>query len=145
MIPLLPTAAQALTQAVSPTTRWTYSHLIRENVYSWVDHHQRLAKTRDIPSPQPGTILREGFLEPMGLSADALAKAIHVPRRRIDDICRARRGISANIAVRLGRSFGVDPRWFEAMQAKHDLHVQGEAPPQEPAAIAVRDGSSDTP
>jgi addiction module HigA family antidote len=94
--------------------------------------------TRDIPVPHPGTILREEFLEPMDLSAYALAKAIHVPRSRINDICRARQGISANIALRLGRYFGVDPQWFMNMQASYDLQRQGEALASELASIAVR-------
>jgi hypothetical protein len=43
VIPLVPTAAQAVTQAVSPSTGWTFSDLFREMVSSWVAHHQRLA------------------------------------------------------------------------------------------------------
>lgn len=81
---------------------------------------------RDIPLPHPGTILREEFLEPMELSVYALAKAIDVPRSRINEICHGRQGITANIALRLGRFFGVDPQWFMNMQAKYDLYVAGE-------------------
>lgn len=94
--------------------------------------------TRDLPMPHPGTILREEFLDPMTLSAYALAKAVHVPRSRINDICRGRQGISANIALRLGKYFGVDPQWFLNMQAKYDLHVQGETMADELATIATR-------
>ncbi len=93
---------------------------------------------RDIPMPHPGTILREEFLEPMSLSVYALANAVHVPRSRLNDICRGRQGISANIALRLGKYFGVDPQWFLNMQAKYELHVQGEALADELAAIATR-------
>lgn len=93
---------------------------------------------RDIPMPHPGTILREEFLEPMSLSVYALANAIHVPRSRLNDICRGRQGISANVALRLGKYFSVDPQWFLNMQAKYDLHVQGEAMVDELAAIVVR-------
>lgn len=93
---------------------------------------------RDISMPHPGTILREEFLEPMSLSVYALANAIHVPRSRLNDICRGRQGISANVALRLGKYFSVDPQWFLNMQAKYDLHVQGEAMVDELAAIVVR-------
>ena len=81
--------------------------------------------SRKIPLPHPGTILKEEFLIPMDLSVYALAKAIHVPRSRINEICRGNQGISASIALRLGRFFGVDPLWFLNMQAKYDLHVEG--------------------
>ncbi len=93
---------------------------------------------RDIPMPHPGTILREEFLEPMSLSVYALANAVHVPRSRLNDVCRGRQGLSANIALRLGKYFGVDPQWFLNMQTKYELHVQGEALADELAAIATR-------
>ena len=90
---------------------------------------------RDIPMPHPGAVLHEEFLEPMGLSVYALAKAIHVTRSRVNDICRGRQGITAAVALRLGRFFGVDPQWFMNMQAKYDLHVQAERLKAELAAI----------
>ena len=80
--------------------------------------------TRDIPMPHPGEILRGEFLEPAGISVYALAKAVHVPRSRINEICRGNQGISANIALRLGRFFNVDPQWFMNMQTKYELHTQ---------------------
>lgn len=82
--------------------------------------------TREIPVPHPGTILKEEFLLPMNLSVYAVAQAIHVPRSRINEICRGNQGISPSIALRLGRFFGVDPQWFVNMQAKYDLSVEGE-------------------
>ena len=95
--------------------------------------------TRDIPMPHPGTILKQEFLEPMGLTAYALAKAIHVPRSRVNEICQGNQGISAAIALRLGRFFKVDPRWFMNMQGKYDLHVQERALAEELAAIKPRE------
>jgi addiction module HigA family antidote len=59
----------------------------------------------DIPMPHPGVVLREEFLEPMGLTVYALAKAIHVTRSRVNDICHGRQGITAAVALRLGRFF----------------------------------------
>ncbi len=82
---------------------------------------------RDIPMPHPGTILREEFLSPMGLSTSSLAEAIHVPTSRIDAICSGGQSITADIALRLGHHFGVDPQWFLAMQAMFDRHLQDEA------------------
>ena len=87
--------------------------------------------------PHPGTVLREEFLDLMGLSVYALAEAIRVPRSRINAICRGRQGMSANIALRLGQYFGVDPQWFLNMQSKYDLHVQGEALAHELSSIAT--------
>lgn len=94
--------------------------------------------TSNLPMPHPGIVLREEFIEPMGLSVYALAKAIHVTRSRINEICHGRQGISANIALRLGRFFGVDPQWFMNMQAKYDLHVQGALLARDLAAITPR-------
>jgi antitoxin HigA-1 len=94
--------------------------------------------TRDVPMPHPGVVLREEFLEPMGLSVYALAKAIRVTRSRINEVCHGRQGITANIALRLGRFFEVDPQWFMNMQAKYDLHVQAKLLADDLAAIAPR-------
>ncbi len=81
---------------------------------------------REFPYPHPGEILREEFLEPMGLSVYALAKAIHVSRSRINEICRGNQGITANISLRLGQFFGVDSSWFLAMQSDYDIRMQSE-------------------
>jgi antitoxin HigA-1 len=92
----------------------------------------------DLPMPHPGVILREEFLEPMGLSVYALAKSIRVTRSRINDICNGRQGVTAAIALRLGRFFNVDPQWFMNMQSKYDLHVEAERLEAELAAIEPR-------
>ncbi len=76
---------------------------------------------RILPLPHPGFILKTEFLDPMEISVYALAKAIGVPRSRINEICHGRQGITARIALRLGRFFGVDPQWFMNMQSKYDL------------------------
>ena len=90
---------------------------------------------RTIPVPHPGSVLREEFLEPMELSVYALAQAIHVPRSRINEICHGRQGISANIALRLGKFFNVDPQWFLNMQAKYDLETERDRLQDDLAAI----------
>jgi len=99
---------------------------------------ETMTVSADIPMPHPGVVLREEFLEPMGLTVYALAKAIHVTRSRINDICHGRQGITAAIALRLGRFFNVDPQWFMNMQSKYDLHVQAERLKAELAAIEPR-------
>ena len=62
---------------------------------------------RDIPLAHPGEILLEDWLKPMGISQYALAKAINVPPRRINEIVKGMRGITADTALRLGAFFGV--------------------------------------
>jgi addiction module HigA family antidote len=71
----------------------------------------------------PGEILREDFLVPSGMSANALAKALNVPAPRINDIVRERRGISADTAMRLARYFGGDARSWINLQVAYDLRV----------------------
>ena len=79
-----------------------------------------------IPPAHPGEILREDFLEPMGLSVYALAKAIKVPRSRINDVVLGRRAISADTALRLARYFGTTPEFWSSLQARYDLEVAKE-------------------
>ena len=71
----------------------------------------------------PGEVLREDFLRPAGLTANALAKALHVPAPRINDIVRERRGVSADTAMRLARYFGGDARSWLNLQALYDLRL----------------------
>lgn len=71
----------------------------------------------------PGEVLREDFLVPLGTSVNALAKALHVPAPRINEIVRERRGASADTAVRLARYFGGDARSWLNLQAADDLRV----------------------
>ena len=71
----------------------------------------------------PGEVLREEYLVPLGMSARALAKALGVPANRITEIMRGDRDISADTAIRLGRYFGTDPRFWLNLQAAHDLSV----------------------
>jgi len=66
----------------------------------------------------PGEILSEEFMKPLGLSGNALARALKVPANRITDIVRGRRDISADTALRLGRYFGTTPQfWLNAQTA----------------------------
>ena len=71
----------------------------------------------------PGEVLREDYLVPLRMSANALAKALNVPAPRINDIVRERRGITADTAMRLARYFGGDARSWLNLQAAYDLRV----------------------
>ena len=69
----------------------------------------------------PGEILREEFMEPLGLSGSALARQLKVPANRINDIVRGRREISADTALRLARYFGTTARFWLNAQAAYAL------------------------
>ena len=71
----------------------------------------------------PGEILREDYLVPLGMAANALAKALNVPSARINDIVRERRSVTADTAMRLARYFGGDARSWMNLQAAYDLRV----------------------
>ncbi len=71
----------------------------------------------------PGEILREEYLVPLGLSANALARALGVTPARINDVVRARRGITGDTALRLARYFGTDAQSWLNLQAAYDLRV----------------------
>ena len=80
--------------------------------------HDKGHKPRAI---HPGEILREEFLIPLGLSANALAMALRAPAPRVNDIVRERRAISADTALRLARYFGTRAEFWLGRQADFDL------------------------
>ncbi|MCZ6625926.1 MAG: HigA family addiction module antitoxin [Deltaproteobacteria bacterium] len=69
----------------------------------------------------PGEKLREEFLAPLGMSANALARALNLDAPRINDVVRERRGITADTALRLGRYFGTTPEFWTNLQTSHEL------------------------
>jgi addiction module HigA family antidote len=71
----------------------------------------------------PGEILREEYLVPLGLSANALARALGVTTARINDIVRERRGITGETALRLARYFGTDAQSWLNLQAAYELRL----------------------
>lgn len=71
----------------------------------------------------PGELLREEFLEPMGITAYRLAKEIGVPEQRIGAIVREQRGISADTALRLSRYFGMSESYWTNAQAHYEREV----------------------
>jgi addiction module HigA family antidote len=74
-----------------------------------------------LPNPHPGEILLEEFLRPMELSQNALARAVHVPPRRINEIVLGKRTVTADTDLRLARYFGVSEGFFLGLQADYDL------------------------
>ncbi|MBU0676883.1 MAG: HigA family addiction module antidote protein [Verrucomicrobia bacterium] len=72
----------------------------------------------------PGEVLLEEFLGPMEISQYRLAKDIHVPPRRINEIVHGVRAISANTEIRLGKYFGVSPEFWLNLQGSYDLDVE---------------------
>lgn len=74
-----------------------------------------------LPNPRPGEILMEDFLKPMALSQTALANAIGVPPRRINEIVLGKRAVTADTDLRLARYFGVSEGFFLGLQADYEL------------------------
>ena len=66
-------------------------------------------------------MLREEYLKPLGMSARALAVAIGIPANRLSEIVRERRSMTADTAIRLGRYFDTDARFWLNLQVAHDL------------------------
>ena len=74
-----------------------------------------------LPNPHPGEILLEEFLRPMGLSQNALARAVHVAPRRINEIVLGKRDVTADTDLRLARYFGLSEGFFLGLQMDYDL------------------------
>ncbi|NNM71873.1 HigA family addiction module antitoxin [Enterovirga aerilata] len=77
--------------------------------------------TEFLRNPHPGEILAEEFLKPMGLSQTALARALGVPPRRINEIVLGKRSITADTDLRLARYFGVSEGFFMGLQRDYEL------------------------
>lgn len=73
---------------------------------------------------EPGEVLLEEFLEPLGVTQHKLAVSIKVPPRRINEIVHGKRRISADTALRLGRFFGTIDRFWLNLQTRFDLEVE---------------------
>lgn len=77
--------------------------------------------TELLPNPSPGEILLEEFLNPMTLSQTALARAIGVPPRRINEIVLGKRAVTADTDLRLARYFKMSDGFFLGLQTDYDL------------------------
>ncbi len=77
----------------------------------------------DFPPTHPGEVLKQDFLKPLKLSQYALAKAIDVPQMRISELVNAKRAVTPDTALRLGRYFGTSAEFWLGMQATYDLET----------------------
>jgi addiction module HigA family antidote len=83
-----------------------------------------MPRRKKLPPIHPGEILHEEFLLPLGISQYRLAKDTSVPPRRINEIVRGQRSISADTALRLARYFGTSERFWLNLQSHYDLEVE---------------------
>ena len=79
---------------------------------------------KKLPPIHPGEILLLEFLEPLGVSQYRLAKDINVPPRRINEIVKGTRSITANTALRLARYFATSERFWLNLQSHYDLETE---------------------
>jgi len=82
-----------------------------------------IMKNKLLANITPGEILEEDFLKPMGLSQYRLAKDIGVPARRINEIVKGERAITADTALRLGRFFKMSAQFWLNLQSHYDLEI----------------------
>ena len=82
-----------------------------------------IMESKKLSPVHPGEILQKEFLEPMGLSQNKLAMALHVPARRINEIVLGKRGVTADTALRLSRYFGMSPQFWLGLQMDYELDV----------------------
>ena len=78
---------------------------------------------KKIPPVHPGEILKEEFLDPMGISQYRLAKDVGVPAMRINYVINGKRPVNAELALRLGRYFGQNPRYWLNLQSRYDMDL----------------------
>lgn len=83
-----------------------------------------MGRSSKIPPIHPGEILQQEFLVPLEISQYRLAKDTSVPPRRINEIVRGQRAISADTALRLARYFGTSERFWINLQSRFDLEVE---------------------
>jgi addiction module HigA family antidote len=84
-----------------------------------------------LPNIHPGEVLKEEFLDPMGISAYRLAKDTGIPQTRVADVIHGRRRVTADTALRLGKYFGVSARFWLGLQDDYDLEEQLETKEEE--------------
>jgi antitoxin HigA-1 len=90
----------------------------------------------------PGEVLREEFLQPMGMTAHALSMALQVPAPRINDIVRERRAVTVDTALRLGKYFGTSAEFWVGLQTDYDMALARVSMAQVLERIVQRDVQS---
>ena len=81
------------------------------------------ADGEEVAPTRPGDILRHDFMEPLGLSANAVARALNVPPNRVTAILNGTRRLTADTALRLARYFGTTPHFWLNLQEQYELTV----------------------
>ena len=77
-----------------------------------------------IPTSHPGEVLLVDFIKGFGITQNRLAVAIGVPPRRVNEIVRGKRGITADTALRLAKYFGTSAELWMNLQAHYELRIQ---------------------
>lgn len=78
-------------------------------------------RTKRLPNVHPGEVLREEFMQPLALSSYRLAKELHVTQPRVNDLVLEKRGVTADMALRLGAYFGTGPEFWMNLQQAYEL------------------------
>ena len=86
-----------------------------------------MARRRKTLATHPGEILLTEFMQPLGISAYQLAKALHLPG--IYETVRGKRAISPDAALRLGKYFGMTPQFWMNLQTDYDLRLAAKSAP----------------
>ena len=94
-------------------------------------------ETELLPIPHPGETLKEDFMEPLGLTAYAVAKALGVPQIAISQIIRGKRAVSPEMALRLGHYTRTGPEFWHGLQAEYDLRIAQREKDAEIAAFVI--------
>ena len=97
--------------------------------------------SKKLPPIHPGEQLREEFMIPLGLSSNALARALNVTPARINEIVRERRGITADTALRLARFFNTSHQFWLNLQSNYDVQCAQDAAGRALARIKPRQGA----
>jgi addiction module HigA family antidote len=100
-----------------------YAETVVARINAIASLHAHSMKTSKLPPIHAGEILREEFMKPRGLSQNALARALKLPPRRINEIVLEKRGITAETALRLARYFGTSAEMWASLQADYDLRL----------------------
>ncbi len=103
-----------------------------------------MKRTKGLRNVHPGEVLVEEFLKPLGITQYLLAKKIHVPITRVAEICRRRRAITADTALRLARFFGTSSKFWLGLQEDYDLEEELRDRRREIEAIVPLDSNAPT-
>ncbi|MDX2289990.1 MAG: HigA family addiction module antitoxin [Hyphomicrobiaceae bacterium] len=94
---------------------------------------------RSAPPPHPGEVLREDILPKLRLSRAEVARHLKVSARSLGDLLRERRGITLDLAMRLGTAFGQGAHFWLALQMQHDLWLAAQGEPPQVRRLDARD------